>query len=194
MGGEGGGRKTRRSLIAIVVAIVTLLLAAIAYGAARWHARTTSLDFSSHTKEHVADDVAHVRQEIVSEEAGLDAAADRLESQLSSPGAPPTRMELFRMLRSEASKRGRGARILENGQPIAWWGEDLRANAARTYQFDVTNLYITRTRTTGPYVIETYQRIPNDLDEQSAIRPDIHWIDSATFHGGFLRQDPGTYR
>ncbi|HKO59231.1 MAG TPA: hypothetical protein VJ276_25415, partial [Thermoanaerobaculia bacterium] len=178
-----------------LVVIVTLLLVALTFAAARWRAHSTAAAFPRETREHVVDDVARIRQEIVSEEAGLDASADRLEALLSSPRTkPPSRAELFAMLQPEASKRGRGARILQNGVPVAWWGEDLRANAARTYQFDVTNLYITRTRNAEPYVIETYQRIPNDVDAQSPLHPDTRWIDAAAFHGGFLRQEPGTFR
>ncbi|HEV7919530.1 MAG TPA: hypothetical protein VGR02_01940, partial [Thermoanaerobaculia bacterium] len=194
---ERAGERTpaRRSLPATrFIVVTTLLLAAITFAAFRWHARSIASSFEREAREHLIDDVARIRQEVVSEEANLDASADRLEGLLSARTTPPRRMQLFAMLRSETSRQGRGARILQNGETVAWWGEDLRASAARTYQFDVTNLYITRTRSTGPYVIETYQRIPNDVDAQSPLHPDADWIDSAAFHGGFLRQEPGTFR
>ena len=59
-------------------------------------------------------------------------------------------------------KPGRGARILDpTGEPVAWWGEDYRAPGDRTYQFDVTNLYITRSRTTRDFTVQTFARIEN---------------------------------
>jgi len=175
-------------------AVFLLLLAALSWGVTEWRIRSIAASFEPQLSEHVTDDVLHLRREITTIEAELDASADRLEARLTALRAAPPREQFFAMLRTEAAKPGRGARILAGGEPLAWWGEELRASAVRTYQFDATNLYITRTRTAGPWSIETFQRIQNEFGSSSPLHPDDAWIASSMFHGGFLRQEAGARR
>ena len=159
-------------------------------------ARGLERDFEGRAKEHLARDVLRVRREIIARGAQLDASVNRIESHLASRTRPPSRAQLFQLLRNETSPHpGWGARITSvDGSPIAWWGEDLRQTSGRKYQFDVTNLYIVATRTSPPYRIQTFQRILNEPSEESAVHPRDAWITSLVFHGGFLKQPPDSHR
>jgi nitrogen fixation/metabolism regulation signal transduction histidine kinase len=161
-----------------------------------WLTRSLERDFAARAKEHLDADVNRVRRNIVAAGAQLDASVNRVESHLASRARRPSRAELFQILRDEtAAHPGRGARIASvDGAPIAWWGEDLRLTSGRKYQFDVTNLYIVSTRTSPPYRIQIFQRVPNEPAEASPMHPADAWITSLSFHGGFLQQPPGTHR
>src|SRR6185369_8406793 len=125
-------------------------------------------------------------------EAQLDATADRIEGRIDALHHEPSRAELFALLRDEVPpSRTRGARIrTPEGDLLAWWGEELRGAAAKTYEFDATNLYIVRTRITGRYVVESFKRVTNFPGAPSSVHPhDSEWTSGAMFHAGFLRQE-----
>src|SRR6185369_13049084 len=127
----------------------------------------------------------------------LDTTADRIESRIAMLHREPTPAELFAMLRDEMPpSRTRGARIrTPEGNLLAWWGEELRGAAAKTFEFDATNLYIVRTRVAGRYVVESFKRVTNFPGATSSVHPhDSEWTSGAMFHAGFLRQEPGTVR
>src|SRR5437899_3105747 len=86
-----------------------------------------------------------VRSEIVGIESKLDASAARVSSELQKR-ALLSRAQLFRLLHDEVKHiPGRGMRIISSdGSVLAWWGDDLRVSGKLTYQFDATDLYITR--------------------------------------------------
>ena len=46
-------------------------------------------------------------------------------------------------------------------EPVAWWGEDYRVPGDRRYQFDVTSLYVTRSRTAPRLSVQSFARIEN---------------------------------
>jgi signal transduction histidine kinase/HAMP domain-containing protein len=182
---------TRRNTIR--VAATFLLLVAIVDAVSLWRMQAMAGAFPQRLAEHLSEDVDDVRQHIGSMERELDAAAARIAQRTA--GKENDRAALFLILAAEATKAGRGARILDqSGEPIAWWGEDYRAPAGRTYQFDVTNLYITRSRTTPAFTIEAFARVENIAGRLPAMHPDDAWVTSMFFHGGFPRAEPGVHR
>jgi signal transduction histidine kinase len=132
-----------------------------------------------------------VRSRIAQLERELDASAGRI-----AKGVTPDRTHLFELLAAEVrSHKGRGARVLNfEGEPIAWWGEDYRAPAERTYQFDVTNLYVTRVREAGANKVEVFERIENVRGRTGRLHPSDAWVTSAIFHAGFPRLEAGAQR
>ncbi|HEX4936310.1 MAG TPA: HAMP domain-containing protein, partial [Gemmatimonadaceae bacterium] len=101
----------------------------------------------------------------------------------------------FQLLNDEVSAPLRGARILDaEGEPVAWWGEDLPFTEDRRYQFDTTNLYVTSSRSVRGRRVETFARIPNEPSAEKSMHSRDAWITSIIFHGGFLRQEPGSHR
>ena len=176
------GRRTAR------VAGIFLLVAAAIDGASLWRLHDVERNFAARAKEHLTHDVAALRRQIVSLEAELDASAARIAARSAKV---TDRAQLFRILAPEAAKPGRGARILgPDGEPIAWFGEDFRAPGDRTYQFDVTNLYITRTRGNA----QAFARVENVPGRRVVLHPDDEWIVSMYFHGGYPKQEAGTHR
>ncbi len=183
------------ALVAIVIgrrasriAGAFLLIASIIDAASLWRVHDVEQNFQKRANEHLVGDVARVRAHIADLEKELDAAAARIEARSRKV---TDRAQLFRILAPEASKPGRGARILDaEGNPIAWYGEDYRAPGDRTYQFDVTNLYITRARGN----VQAFARIENVPGRRVSLHPDDEWIVTMYFHGGFPRQEPGTHR
>jgi len=179
------------------LAVLFLLLAGLIEGGAQIALRLIDSSFSTRSAGHIRDDVGYVRERIASVEAQLDAAGDRIESRIASLKRPPTEAELFNLLREEMpASRTRGARIrTPEGDLLAWWGEELRSGATKTFGFDATNLYIIRTRVAGRYVVETFKRVPNVPGGTSSVHPkDPQWTSGAVFHAGYLRQEPGTIR
>ncbi|HEX6087615.1 MAG TPA: ATP-binding protein [Thermoanaerobaculia bacterium] len=173
-------RATWASLVLLVVAAID--------GVSLWRVQDVERNFAARAKEHLTQDVANLRKQIATLEADLDASAARIAAR--SAGVKD-RAELFRILAPEAAQAGRGARILgEDGEPIAWFGEDYRAPGDRTYQFDVTNLYVTRTRGN----VQAFTRIENVPGRRQTLHPDDEWIVSMYFHGGYPRQEEGTHR
>ncbi len=179
----------RSSLAALVLVAVALLDLAFL-----WRLQVTRRDFLEKAREHLASDVGRVRTRIATLERELDSSAARIAAGVARVNATD-RGRLFTILEPEASQPGRGARILDSsGQPVSWWGEDYRAPADRTYQFDVTNLYVTRSRSAGALTVQSFARIENVQGRRVTVHPDDEWIDSMYFHGGFPRLVEGRQR
>jgi signal transduction histidine kinase/HAMP domain-containing protein len=186
---------------AIRAAIVFLLLAGALQIAAFFHIRSIESTFDRRLADHIREDVESLRQRVSAGEANLDTSADRIEGRIAAMRRAPTRIELFTMLRDEVSHPGRGARIrmlskTGDGEILAWWGEELRSAATKTFEFDATNLYVIRSRTVGKYVIESFRRIPNvpGGGGVGTVQAYGEWGSAAIFHAGFLHQEPGTIR
>ncbi len=186
-------RKGRTSAATISVAALFLLLGGIVYGVSLWRVHDLTHSFPRRLEAHLKQEAQNLREDITALEAELDAAGARIET--ASAGKANDRGALFRILRAEASRAGRGARLLDSsGEAIAWWGEDYRAAENRTFQFDVTNLYVTRSRVTPSFTIQTFARIENVPGRLVSMRRDDAWVASLFLHGGFPRQKPGTRR
>ena len=133
-------------------------------------------------------------------EAELDASTARLAARLAASKNEPQRVQLFAMLRDELhAGNGRGARLVTpSGEVLAWWGEELRVSGMAAYQFDVTNVYILRSRNINaprPLLIEMFQRIINRVPhEHSLFDEDDDWINGYVYHAGALRQRPEAKR
>jgi signal transduction histidine kinase len=171
-------------------AVLFLLLAGAVHLASSWHLRTVERDFRNRVAQHLAKDTNRIRQRMAALETELDATALRIQRRIASiPEA--NRARLFTVLQSEVTQTGRGARIVgKDGEPVAWWGEDYRVPGDRTYQFDVTNLYVTRTRGN----VQSFARIENVPGRRETMHPHDEWVTSIYFHGGFPRQESGTQR
>src|SRR5215212_3787254 len=118
----------------IRVAAFFLILVAVVYAGSLWRTRTTARDFAARSTHHLNSDVARIRDDVRTIQHELDASAQRIAARIS-PNTPTPR--LFAIVANEAAKPGRGARVLDaDGEPLAWWGEDLRATGERTYEFD----------------------------------------------------------
>ncbi|HSP15982.1 MAG TPA: ATP-binding protein [Thermoanaerobaculia bacterium] len=178
---------------ATLLALFVVLIAATQL-ATWWIVHSLSTDFDARAQQHVVSDVRNVRGRIRELESQLDSSADRLRARVAAqPGAE--RLALFQLLGTEASQRGRGARILTaTGDLVAWWGEDLPFTNSRRYLFDVTNLYILSERNAGPLRIQTFARIPNQGNALRQFHTPDAWVVSLKFHGGFLRQEAGMRR
>ena len=174
------------ALFLIVVGIVDL--------AGIWRTHTVERDFRKRATEHLTHDIERLRARMTTLEAELDATADRIQRRIAN--VPDNdRARLFAILESEIKQPGRGARIVNAlGEPVAWWGEDYRAPGDRTYQFDVTNLYVTRLRTTPRLSVQSFARIENVPGRRATMHPDDEWVVSLYFHGGFPHQESGTHR
>src|SRR5688500_4596983 len=178
---------------ASIVAALFVFLALAAWGFSSWRVSSIATSFDKRSNEHLNHDMARVRTRLAALEGELDRAAGRIAARVA--GREANRGELFKILGGEVSEAGRGARVLDPaGQPIAWWGEDYRAHGDRTYQFDVTNLYVTRTRKSETSTIQVVERIPNVPERTTAFHPPDPWLVSLWFHGGFPRQEKGTRR
>jgi signal transduction histidine kinase/HAMP domain-containing protein len=177
---------------ALTVAAVTLLLVAAIDASALWRVSATAASFEKKLAAHLAHDVEKVRRSVASLEGDLDASAARIALRIR--GRENDRAALFGIVSAEVTDSGRGARILDSsGQPVAWWGEDYRAPANRTYQFDVTNLYVTRSRAIENFTVQVFERIEN-VPNRRAFHGDDAWVMSLFYHGGFPRQESGTQR
>ncbi|HEX8170220.1 MAG TPA: ATP-binding protein [Thermoanaerobaculia bacterium] len=175
------------------LAALFLFLAALVYAASLWRVRDVRASFAVHSAAHLAEDVARIRNDLGARERELEASAARIAA--ATRGRGSDRAALFRILANEVKKTGRGARILDrNNEPVAWWGEDYRAPANRVYQFDVTNLYITRSRTTPQFTVQAFERIENVPRRRTRVHRQDAWLVSLLFHGGFPRQESGTMR
>jgi len=151
--------------------------------------------FNERSVIHVDREVRRVRAQIAEIESVLDKSVDNVARALA-PGVT-SQPQLFGLLHSEVHHiPGRGMRIIGSDRHVlAWWGEDLRVSGALTYQFDVTDLYITRSRLLANGVtVQAFERIVNQTRTHSLLDPDDDWIIGTTFHGGALRQDPATRR
>ncbi len=145
------------------IAAVVLLLVGIVDMTTLWRVAEVSRSFAARSSQHAVEDARHMRVAVASIEQQLDATAQRLAAMID--GAPQlTRAQLFAILHRESGMPGRGARVLDAAnEPVAWWGEELRADTARSYQFDATSLYVIRTRPLrGDAMVEAFARIPNE--------------------------------
>lgn len=176
------------------IAALFLLLAALADLATIRLVETTQRSFTARRNEHLASDLAQVRRRLTTLEADLDASALRMTRSIA--GNESDRSALFLILKNEVgAQTRRGARILDaQGEPIAWWGEDYRATANEIYQFDVTNLYVTRTRSTPRLTVQAFERIRNVPNRAAPLHDNDAWVVSIFFHAGFPLQKPGTHR
>ena len=177
----------------VFTAALFLLLVAIVDLASLWRVREVERNFAKRATEHLVHDVKHLREEVAAIEKELETTATRIQQRIA--GVPETdRARLFTILQSEVTQAGRGARIVDaTGEPVAWWGEDYRVPGDRTYQFDVTNLYITRLSNGPRLSVQSFARIENVPGRQT-LHPDDEWVTSIYFHGGFPRQESGTQR
>jgi signal transduction histidine kinase/HAMP domain-containing protein len=176
------------------IAGVFLLLVSLTDLATLRNAEATGRSSDARLKEHLAGDLEHVRARISAIEAELDASAARIAR--SATGNQGDRGALFLILKNEVDDLPRrGARILDTKDvPLAWWGEDYRAGANRTYQFDVTNLYITRMRTAAGMTVQVFERIENVPKRPAPMHDADAWVVSMFFHAGFPTQAAGTER
>ncbi|PYQ31972.1 MAG: hypothetical protein DMF56_02435 [Acidobacteria bacterium] len=180
-----------KSAAAIRLAALFLFLAALAYAVSIWRADAIARSFATRSKQQLASDVAEMRSRIGVIESELDQSAEHIASHVSSE-----RSRLFEVLAIEVhGHHHRGARVLNDiGEPIAWWGEDYRAPADRRFQFDVTNLYVTRTRKAGNFTVDLYERIDNVPGRANKLQPRDAWVKSVFFHGGFPKLQNGVQR
>ncbi|HEV7240552.1 MAG TPA: ATP-binding protein [Thermoanaerobaculia bacterium] len=176
------------------VAALFLIAVGLVDLAGIWRARTVERDFKQRAAEHLDHDVQRLRAGMTTLEAELEATAVRIQRRIAN--VPESdRARLFVILESEVTQPGRGARVVNaTGEPVAWWGEDYRVPGDRTYQFDVTNLYVTRTRTSPRLSVQSFARIENVPGRHAAMHPDDEWVVSLYFHGGFPQQESGTRR
>ncbi|MGZ5444946.1 MAG: ATP-binding protein [Thermoanaerobaculia bacterium] len=185
---------TLASRRATFVAALFLILVAVVDFASLWRLQAVERNFRGRAAEHLTHDVRRIRAQIATLEAELDATASRIQQRIA--GVPESdRARLFVILQSEVTKPGRGARIVDaTGEPVAWWGEDYRVPGDRRYQFDVTSLYVTRSRTAPRLSVQSFARIENVPGRRETMHPNDEWVASIYFHGGFPRQESGTQR
>ena len=179
------------------IAAMFLFLVAIVDATSLWRTQSLSNAFPKRLAEHLGHDLGDLRRHIGTLETELDSSAARIAQGIA--GKEGNRQALFVLVAREVTKPGRGARILDSsGEPIAWWGEDYRAPADRTYQFDVTNLYVTRSRTHTSrgqtFKVQAFARIENVAGRLPAMHEDDSWITSMFFHAGFPRPAEGAHR
>ena len=154
--------------------------------------------FVPRSEEHLDLAVSRTRNEISAMERSLDASLDRTVAAVSRAGPKPPRGELFRIMRhSIGSLSGRGALLqsVHEGD-LAWWGEELHGSGQKEFEFDVTDLYVVRSRTLqrpggDAWILRQFARFPNF---RSVTLEDDDWISTMRFHGGPLRQRSGLRR
>src|SRR5215210_3182870 len=107
-------------------AALFLILVAVVDLTSLWRVSAVERDFRNRATQHLNQDVKHIREQIATLEAELDAAAVRIQRRIARVPAND-RARLFVILQSEVTQAGRGARIVDaGGEPVAWWGEDYR--------------------------------------------------------------------
>lgn len=183
----------RRSALRLVA--VLLLLAGVADLATIRQTRGIERAFAEHSSKHLSADAARVKREIDATELQVDSSAARLALRIDAAPAA-SRPALFQMLEAEASQPGRGARLIgADRQPIAWWGEELRASGTKTFEFDATSLYLLHARKLrSGEMVEVFQRIANQPASATSFHRSDAWVASSILHGGFLRKEPSTSR
>ncbi|HEX3107792.1 MAG TPA: hypothetical protein VHU41_01780, partial [Thermoanaerobaculia bacterium] len=179
----------------LIVSILVLLVAVIV-AATFWRAHDVERDFTAKVDARLGADAEDVREHVAEVELQLDAATQHLAARIdAAPNATPD--ALFRMMHQELHHDpGRGARVVNAANnEIAWWGEDLRVDGEKAYEFDTTNLYIIKTQhlARGGYV-QVYARVANGIGNDSPLDPKDTWIVSSVFNSGFLRKDASTER
>ncbi|HEY2829828.1 MAG TPA: ATP-binding protein [Thermoanaerobaculia bacterium] len=178
-----------------IISILMLLVALVDF-ATLWRVHDVDRDFTARVHERLSADADDVRADVADIEKRLDSSAQALAARINAAPAA-TRDTLFRMLHQELRHDpGRGARVVNAANDeVAWWGEDLRADGAKTYEFDTTNLYIIRSRTlTHGGFVQVYARIGNGTGNDSPLDPKDPWVVGSVFNSGFLRKDASTER
>ena len=187
---EETGNRPHASFVLTAALAVFLILILGTQLVSWWVVRGLETDFNARSLHHLDEDVQRVRRRVAETRGRLDAAADRIESRLAASQPQPPRAALFGILSDEIRQPELGARITNAaGEPLAWWGEDIRFSAPRRYLFDTTNLYVLSVREAGDLRVQTFARIPNTGGNPRDLHPPDAWIDSIVFHGGFLRKD-----
>ena len=149
--------------------------------------------FAARSSMHLERQVARFRAQITADEARLDAEAARVAHAIAATPAP-SRERLFRIV-SNGHAHNCGIRVLApNGDIVAWGGENLPVPGNASYEFDATNLYLVRSHRTPQGTVQAYERIANLPRSRSVLDPDDDWITATVFHGGPLRQEPGSRR
>ncbi|MCU1246250.1 MAG: kinE 2, partial [Acidobacteria bacterium] len=184
--------KQPRPSFLLRIAALVLLLATITDLVTIRRARDISASYPQQAQEHLRDDAAHLRARFATVEQELDASAARIAARVTTV-KPSDVGQLFHVLSQEPPHAKRGFRIVTNSNiPLAWWGEELGSLGSRSYEFDATGLYVIRSRAAGPFVVQTFVRYPNE--PRRTLQGYDRWMATAMFHGGFLRQAPGTTR
>jgi signal transduction histidine kinase len=182
---------TRAAIVRIAALFVAL--AAFAELATLYRVHVISASFSQRADVHLGREVARLRRQIGRDESELEAAAQRVTRELAA-NPNMSRAQMFATLRA-LHGASRGMRVLApNGDPVAWWGQELRVSGAATYLFDATSLYITKSVPTPRFTVQAFERIPNETKRHSLWDPDDDWLVSSMFHAGALRQESGARR
>src|ERR1044071_2640545 len=126
---------TRAAIVRIAALFVAM--AALVELATLYRVHVIATSFVSRADAHLGNEVARLRRQIGSDENELQAAAQRVTRELdANPNMP--RAQMFATLRALHGD-ARGMRVLApNGDPVAWWGQELRVSGAATYLFDAT--------------------------------------------------------
>ncbi len=180
---------------AVRAVLLFLVLYALVYLVTLGAVAVVSSSFAARSSLHMEREVAHVRAQIAEDEAALDAEAEKVARAIAAePNAD--RRGLFRIVQpGRAAAANRGVRyIAPSGDIVAWGGVDLPVPGTTSYEFDATNLYLVRSRATTRGSVQAYERIPNQPRAHTLLDPDDDWISATMFHGGPLRQVPGTRR
>jgi len=188
-------RDARATTLHVRVAALVLIAVAIIDGGTTFLANRVATSFAARSQQHLDNQANRLRKRIVDSNAELDAVAQRVAGRLTQK-PEPSRGAMFAMLHDAVdSKPGRGMRIVaENGDILAWWGEDLRVSGAATYLFDATNLYVTRTRNVPRMAVQAFERITNGTQRHELFNADDDWLSSIAYHAGVLRQQSGSRR
>jgi signal transduction histidine kinase/HAMP domain-containing protein len=178
----------RSALVRIAAVFLLLVFATDAVTLAL--TRAASRSFQQQLTEHLRHDVHEIGADVARIREELGTAAARIETRIR--GRENDRAALFGILRAEVVGANRGARVVDaDGRILAWWGIDYRAPATSVYQFDVTNLYVTRKR--GNVLV--YERIENNPRGESSMHARDAWIETMVFHAGsFLRRKENAFR
>jgi len=143
--------------------------------------------------------VADLRDGIRGTRQELDGATARIRRSLASRPSLPPPLDLFSLLQAETPS-GFGTRVLDgSGRPLAWWGEELPAAQAGSYQFDVTILHLVERRQVrigaSTISIEAGRPIRNNRSGMARLagRPEIVVAD-ARLHAGHLARTPEAQR
>jgi signal transduction histidine kinase/HAMP domain-containing protein len=178
------------------VAGIFLILVAITDGGTRLFVHLDRQSFRELSAEHVKLAVDGVTDEILQTERELDQAGESVAQALRAMKEPPTQLQLFSLLSRHSGNSSRGARISTPRNGVeAWAGTDLESDGRREFEFDVTNLYLIRSRTVTAagqeYSVQQYARIPNMRKVTTEAEQD-DWIVSLRFHGGVLQLRGGS--
>ena len=140
--------------------------------------------------ESYAAVVTALRTELEATFQSLDRTNGEIAAEISALRGRVTREQLFEILSSHAEP-SRGAEIInERNYPLAWWGLSVPGLTNRTYQFDVTNLYVVRHRTVNigenTFLLRRFERVPN-ITSSAAVDGGASDRTETKFHAGTLK-------